>query len=141
MLKTKILRRSRIRCQFSSSGHFCRIQSRILGQKTRISKIEFQIKKMPGLQFLYLVFLKALVEANTQERKSARVLPKNPGFPCKRPCTSTEEDWVQVCDFWEFTEMDGHKMLNDEIWCLEFMNKIAWFCQKIRIFVFKKMHE
>ena len=70
-----------------SFRHFCRTESRILDRKLRILKIEFQLKKMPGLRIGNLVFLKALVETNTQKQKSGRGQKKNPGSPCKHPCS------------------------------------------------------
>ena len=90
MSKTKILRRSRFRCQILNFGHFCRTQSRILGKKVRILKNKFQIKILPGVLREILVFLKAHVDTNTQKQKLRSGRQKT------RPTLASTRDFTQL---------------------------------------------
>ena len=84
MLKTEIVRRIRIRGQFSNFGHLGRIPVEILEPKSRIRKSS-SIEKVPDSGIGISACLIAHELGNTEKQKLAFGLEKKPGSPCK-PC-------------------------------------------------------
>ena len=114
MLKTKIVRRIRIRGQISNFGHLGRIPVEILESKSRIWKSSSKSKKCQTPEFNFMFFWKPL-SLRTRRNKNRPVFTKKTRVPlastrvprapaARRAARCRAARWAKTlkkCDIWK----------------------------------------